>query len=69
MAKAVKVPALIDYKEVPRWYRALLYKLQRSRGTRAELRWVLRQHPKLPAIVVAVVRQKLTHQYQDKRKP
>jgi hypothetical protein len=57
--KAVKVPVLIDYTKVPRRYRGLLYKLQRGRWTRVELRWVLRHHDKLPPIVAAVIRQKV----------
>ena len=57
--KSVKVPTLIDYATVPRRYRSLLYKLQRGRWTRPELRWVQRHHDTLPPIVAAVVRQKL----------
>jgi hypothetical protein len=55
----MKVPVLIDYKTVQRRYRALLQKLQRGRWTRPELQWVRRYHPNLPAIVAAVIRQKL----------
>ena len=57
--KSVKVPALIDYQTVPRRYRSLLRKLQRSRWTRPELRWVQRHHADLPPIVRAMIRQKL----------
>jgi hypothetical protein len=55
----MKVPVLIDYHTVPRRYRLLLYKLQRGRWSRPELRWLQRHHPHLPPIVAAVVRQKL----------
>jgi len=55
----MKVPVLIDYATVPRRYRPLLYKLQRARWSRGELRWVQRHHADLPPIVAAVVRQKL----------
>lgn len=37
--KSVKVPVLVDYATVPRRYRSLLYKLQRGRWSRPELRW------------------------------
>jgi hypothetical protein len=55
--KRVKVPVLIEYHKVPRRYRLLLQQLQRGRWTRAELRWIQRQHPDLPPVVAAVVRQ------------
>ena len=57
--KRVKVPVLIDYQKIPRRYRLLLQQLQRGTWTRAELRWVQRQHQDLPPIVAAVVRAKL----------
>ena len=57
--RSMKVPVLVDYHTVPRRYRSLLRKLQRGRWTRQELRWVQRQHPDLPPLVAAVVRQKL----------
>jgi hypothetical protein len=45
--------------KIPEKYRPLLRRLQRGTWTRPELQWLLRQHPDLPAIVAAVVRQKL----------
>jgi hypothetical protein len=46
--------------KVPARYRPLLRRLQRGTYTRDELTWILRTHPQLPAIVAAVVREKLT---------
>lgn len=54
-----KVPVLIDYHTVPRRYRPLLRKLQHASWSRHELRWVLRHHPDLPAIVRAVIWEKI----------
>jgi hypothetical protein len=57
--KRVKVPVLIEYAKVPRRYRLLLQQLQRGTWTRAELRWIQRQHPDLPPLVAAMVREQL----------
>jgi hypothetical protein len=57
--KRVKVPVLTEYAKIPRRYQLLLQQLQRGRWTRAELRWIQRQHPELPPLVAAVGRQKL----------
>jgi hypothetical protein len=45
--------------KVPTRYRPLLRRLQRGTYMRAELEWILRQHPDLPPLVAAVVREKL----------
>jgi hypothetical protein len=46
--------------KIPEKYRPLLRRLQRSQFTPDELRWLLRTHRDLPAIVAAVIREKLT---------
>jgi hypothetical protein len=48
-----------ELTKIPEKYRALLRRLQRGTWTLAELQWLLRQHPDLPPVVAAVVRQKL----------
>jgi hypothetical protein len=48
-----------DTVKVPEKYRPLLRRLQRGTWTRTELEWLLRQHPDLPLVVAAVVKQKL----------
>ena len=59
LMKAVKMPVLIDYQEVPRRYRGLLRKLEHLHRTRPELLWVLRAHSHLPPLVMAVIWHKL----------
>jgi hypothetical protein len=48
-----------DDVKVPARYRPLLRRLQRGQWDRRELGWLLRQHPDLPPLVAAVVREKL----------
>jgi hypothetical protein len=48
-----------DTVKIPEKYRPLLRRLQRGTWTIPELEWLLRQHPDLPPVVAAVVRQKL----------
>jgi hypothetical protein len=45
--------------KVPARYRPLLRRLQRGTWSGQELEWLLRQHPDLPPLVAAVVREKL----------
>jgi hypothetical protein len=45
--------------KVPTKYRLLLRQLQRGQWSQRELEWVRRQHPDLPPLIVAVVREKL----------
>jgi hypothetical protein len=54
--------------KVPEKYRPLLRRLQRGTWRVDELQWLLRQHPDLPAVVAAVIREKLDHSRQGVRK-
>jgi hypothetical protein len=48
-----------DDVKVPTRYRPLLRRLQRGTWSGQELEWILCQHPDLPPLVAAVVREKL----------
>jgi hypothetical protein len=48
-----------DDVKVPARYRPLLRQLQRGTWAKVELEWLQRHHPDLPALVAAVVREKL----------
>jgi hypothetical protein len=58
-----------ELTKVPEKYRPLLRRLQRGTWTRTELEWLLRQHPDLPAIVAAVIREKLAGLREEKTSP
>jgi hypothetical protein len=56
--KPALVPVRSEDQQIPRRYRGLRERLQRSAWTRAELCWGLRTPPHVPPLVTAVVWQK-----------